>query len=68
MDLPAIHQLLLNNPLIALFAIIAGGLLLGKVSVKGIQLGTSGVMFVALLAGHIGYSIPNASAPVFPCI
>lgn len=55
----SIHQLLLDQPLIALFAIIACGLLLGKISVKGMQLGTSGVMFVALLAGHIGYTIPN---------
>jgi len=59
MDISAIHQLLLNQPLVALFAIIAGGLLLGKVSVQGIGLGTSGVMFVALLAGHFGYSIPD---------
>lgn len=59
MDISAIHQLLLNQPLIALFAIIAGGLLLGNISLKGINLGTSGVMFVALLAGHLGYSIPN---------
>lgn len=59
MDLSAIHQLLLDQPLVALFAIIACGLLLGKISVKGIQLGTSGVMFIALLAGHIGYSVPN---------
>ncbi len=59
MDLSAIHQLLINQPLIALFAIIAGGLLLGQISVKGIQLGTSGVIFVALLAGHLGYNIPN---------
>ena len=59
MDLSTIHQLLLNQQLIALFAIIAGGLLLGKISVKGIQLGTSGVMFIALLGGHLGYRIPD---------
>jgi putative transport protein len=59
MDILAIHQLLLDQPLIALFAIIACGLLLGKISIKGIQLGTSGVIFIALLAGHIGCSIPN---------
>lgn len=59
MDISAIHQLLLNQPLIALFAIIACGLLLGKISVKGIQMGTSGVMFVALFAGHMGYGVPH---------
>lgn len=59
MELSTIHQMLLDQPLITLFAIIAGGLLLGNLSVKGIQLGTSGVIFIALLAGHAGYSIPN---------
>ncbi len=59
MDISAIHQLLLDQPLIALFAIIACGLLIGKISIKGIQMGTSGVMFVSLFAGHLGYGIPN---------
>ena len=54
----AIHQLFLDQPLSVLFAIIACGLLLGKISIGGIQLGTSGVIFTALLAGHMGYSIP----------
>ena len=55
----AIHQLLGDQPLIALFAIIATGLLLGSLSFKGINLGSSGVLFTALLAGHLGYTIPN---------
>ena len=55
----AIHQLLADQPLIALFAIIATGLLLGTLTVKGISLGSSGVLFTALLAGHLGYSIPS---------
>lgn len=55
----AFHNLLLNQSLIALFAIIATGLLLGSVKVKGINLGSSGVLFTALLAGHLGYSIPS---------
>lgn len=59
MDFEVIHQLLLEQPLIALFAIIASGLLLGNLSIKGLQLGTSGVIFTALLAGHLGYTIPN---------
>lgn len=58
MSLAALHQLLLEQPLIALFAVIAAGLLLGNVKVKGIHLGSSGVLFTALLAGHFGYSIP----------
>lgn len=54
----AFHNLLTEQPLIALFAVIATGLLLGNVKVKGINLGSSGVLFTALLAGHLGYSIP----------
>jgi putative transport protein len=54
----ALHQLLIDQPLIALFAVIATGLLLGNVKIKGINLGSSGVLFTALLAGHLGYSIP----------
>lgn len=59
MSLDAIHQLLIQQPLIALFAIIATGLLLGNITFKGINLGSSGVLFTALLAGHLGYTIPG---------
>ena len=59
MSLEALNQLLLSQPLIALFAIIASGLLLGNITVKGINLGSSGVLFTALLAGHLGYTIPG---------
>lgn len=59
MNIEAINQLLLDQPLIALFAIIASGLLLGSITIKGINLGSSGVLFTALLAGHLGYSIPG---------
>ena len=59
MNIEAINQLLLDQPLIALFAIIASGLLLGNITIKGINLGSSGVLFTALLAGHLGYSIPG---------
>lgn len=54
----AIHHVLLGNPLLALFAIVASGLLLGNITVKGINLGSSGVLFTALLAGHLGYTLP----------
>jgi putative transport protein len=54
----AFHHLLLDQPLIALFAVIATGLLLGSIKVKGLNLGSSGVLFTALLAGHLGYQIP----------
>ncbi|MFP4070329.1 MAG: aspartate:alanine exchanger family transporter [Opitutales bacterium] len=59
MSLDALHLLFLNEPMAALFTVIASGLLLGNISIKGINLGSSGVLFTALLAGHLGYSIPG---------
>jgi len=52
-------HLLFSNPLIALFAIVGIGLLIGNIQIKGISLGSSGVLFVALLAGALGYGIPD---------
>ena len=59
MNLEAVNQLLLDQPLIALFAIIASGLLFGSFTIKGLNLGNSGVLFTALFAGHLGYGIPG---------
>lgn len=59
MNIDALNQLLLDQPLVTLFAVIAVGLLFGNITIKGINLGSSGVLFSALLAGHLGYSIPG---------
>ncbi|WP_309387095.1 aspartate:alanine exchanger family transporter [Cerasicoccus frondis] len=63
MEEGVIHTLM-SNPLIALFVIIGGGLLLGQVTIKGVNLGSSGVLFTALLAGHFQYSLPAAIGSV----
>ncbi|MCA9023138.1 MAG: hypothetical protein KDA74_23480, partial [Planctomycetaceae bacterium] len=40
---------------------IGFGLILGKIAVRGISLGSSGVIFAGLLAGHWGYQVaPDA--------
>ena len=52
-------HILLDTPLFCLFFTIALGLLLGKVSLRGISLGAAGVLFVALVVGHFGYAIPE---------
>lgn len=57
----ALHQLLLDQPLVALFAVIASGLLLGSITIRNINLGSSGVLFAALLAGHLGYTAPGGT-------
>ncbi|NLS45629.1 MAG: YidE/YbjL duplication [Firmicutes bacterium] len=41
-----------------IFLLAACGYLLGGIRVKGINLGTSGVLLAALYFGHLGYEIP----------
>ena len=54
-----------------LFLIIAIGYLIGRVKVKGISLGISAVLLVALVFGHFGYSLPglikNLGLACFAC-
>jgi putative transport protein len=47
------------NPLLVLFATATLGLLLGRVSIAGVSLGSSGVIFVALAMGHLGARLPD---------
>ncbi len=42
-------------PLFVIFVIVALGLLLGRIEIKGISLGTAGVLIVAIVAGVIFY-------------
>lgn len=57
-------SLLLNNSLLCLFAIIGLGLILGAVRIKGISLGTSGVIFSSLAFGILGSSIPEGTGNI----
>ena len=49
-----------KNDYIAFFAIVALGILLGKIKIKGISLDVSAIIFVALLFGHFGVQMPDA--------
>ncbi len=49
----------MDSHLLVLFVVIAAGLLLGRVRVAGLSLGTSGVIFSALVVGYLGYGIPG---------
>lgn len=49
---------LLSNATFVLFAILFLGLALGNIKVKGISLGASGVLFIAMVAGHYGLKVP----------
>ncbi len=44
---------------IVLFLISGLGYMLGRISIKGISLGSSGIILVALVFGHYGYAIPK---------
>lgn len=51
-------RVVLGQPIVALFTVIAAGMLLGRLELASISLGSSGVLFVALLFGHLGFSLP----------
>lgn len=46
------------NSLLSIFLIAVLGYLLGAIPIKGLSLGTSGVLLVALVFGHFGVEIP----------
>jgi putative transport protein len=50
---------LLTHSYFALFLITSLGLILGKVTIRGISLDVSAVIFVALVFGHFGIVIPK---------
>ena len=50
---------LLKNHLFLMSLTVALGILVGKISVRGINLGISGALFVGLFIGAQGYSVPN---------
>lgn len=49
---------LLSQPYFVLFIIICLGFIIGNVTVKGVSLDISAIIFVAILFGHLGYEIP----------
>ncbi len=51
-------DMLAHQPLFVLFGVLLVGLLLGKVEIAKMSLGSSGVLFAALIAGHFGLPLP----------
>ncbi len=49
-----------TEEMFVLFIILALGAWTGRLSWRGISLGTAGVLFVALIFGHFGMSVPKA--------
>ncbi len=48
-----------ENPLLSMFLIAALGYALGRIRIKGLGLGTAGILIVALAFGHFGITIPS---------
>ena len=48
-----------TSPIMIIFSIAALGYLVGSFSIKGLSLGTSGVLLVALVFGHFGLTVPK---------
>lgn len=47
----------LGSSVITVFAVMALGIIIGKIKVRKVSLGISGVMFAGILLGHYGYSL-----------
>jgi len=52
---------LLSIEMLVLFAILAIGTWVGSISIRGVSLGSAGVLFTAMILGHFGFKAP---APV----
>jgi putative transport protein len=50
---------LIHTGYFALFLIICLGFIIGNINIKGISLDISAIIFVALLFGHLGVSLPD---------
>ncbi|WP_166831030.1 aspartate:alanine exchanger family transporter [Thalassoroseus pseudoceratinae] len=53
-----------TDELLTLFLITFSGIALGRISWRGFSLGTSGVIFTGLIAGHLGGHVPAAVGPL----
>jgi len=53
-----------DQPALVVLVIVTLGLVLGRVRVAGMSLGSSGVIFVALAAGHLGCTLPGGIGAV----
>lgn len=48
-----------DNPLLAMFLIATIGYAFGRIRIKGLGLGTAGILIIALVFGHFGVVVPS---------
>ncbi|WP_243424745.1 permease [Mordavella massiliensis] len=49
----------MGNTLMIVFLVAVIGYLVGSIKIRGVELGTAGVLLVALVFGHFGFEVPN---------
>lgn len=53
-----ILEFLKSSDVLVVFAIAAIGYAIGRITIKGVDVGTAGVLLVALIFGHLGFEVP----------
>ena len=49
----------LSNPAFQVFLIAMIGYIIGRIKIKGIEVGDAGILIVSLIAGHFGVTCPS---------
>ena len=55
---------IVTNDLFIIFAILVLGYIIGRITVCGLNLGSAGVLLVALVFGHFGVTVPDVIGDV----
>ena len=53
------QESVLGNTLMVVFLVAVIGYLVGSIKIRGVELGTAGVLLVALVFGHFGFEVPD---------
>lgn len=53
------QESVLGNTLMIVFLVAVIGYLIGSIKIRGVELGTAGVLLVALVFGHFGFEVPD---------
>lgn len=53
------RESVLGNTLMVVFLVALIGYLVGSIKIRGVELGTAGILLVALVFGHFGFEVPD---------